>query len=651
MPAGFASNDQDCDDSDDTLNLDDSDSDGYSTCDDDCDDSDDSLSPMDADSDGYSTCDGDCDDSDDSLNLDDSDSDGYSTCDGDCDDSDDSLNLDDLDGDGYSLCDEDCDDSDESLNLDDSDSDGYSTCDDDCDDTDSLYHPGSIDGLFTDYTCDDEVTAPLDLADYVFVGENADDEAGYSVSFAGDVNGDGLEDILIGAWGNDDVDAQAGKVYLIFSSSLGSSTNIDLSLADYVFLGQNQGDQAGISVAGAGDIDGDGLDDILIGAWGYDTSSHLVAGRAYIILASSLGSTTTIGLGSADYHLTGVGEFHALGHSVASAGDVDGDGLADVLIGAPNKYGTSLHATSGSSVYFLFGKDIIASSSASLSYSHRFTDYYCYTHASCTTTWGTSGLSHLGWSVSSAGDIDGDGRDDIIMGAPEWKDSTGSVSSGSGRIFIVFGKNMGRGGGYSVPTGAHYIDTVADITLVGNTSSGFYSGRNIGGFVTTVGDIDGDGLDDILQISNDDIEHSHSFGGSHIILGSTLSTTGVHDFSDVIDFEFDDLVKKWEFSSGSTTADIDQDGIDDLIIGTGHDTGQTSVILSSELGTSSTIDLSAGDAAYQFDGESSADWSGENIAGGRDVNGDGLPDILIGASGNDDGGSDAGKVYLIFGQE
>ena len=124
----------------------------------------------------------------------------------------------------------------------------------------------------------------MSLADYSFVGEDDVDFSGNSVSSAGDVDGDGLDDILIGASNKGQHPRWLGKTYLILGSSLGSSSIIDLSLADYSFNGENQDDYSGSSVSSAGDVDGDGLDDILISA-PYNDDGGSTAGKVALFSA------------------------------------------------------------------------------------------------------------------------------------------------------------------------------------------------------------------------------------------------------------------------------------------------------------------------------------------------------------------------------
>jgi hypothetical protein len=111
-----------------------------------------------------------------------------------------------------------------------------------------------------------EEDGSLSEASGSFVGEESEDHAGTALAAAGDVDGDGLDDLLVGAAGNDEAGTDAGQVYLLFGQPSGWVTDVHLSLADASFHGEAAGDRGGRSVAGIGDVDGDGLDDLLIGA-------------------------------------------------------------------------------------------------------------------------------------------------------------------------------------------------------------------------------------------------------------------------------------------------------------------------------------------------------------------------------------------------
>ena len=113
-------------------------------------------------------------------------------------------------------------------------------------------------------------TVSLSTSDYALIGEGAADYAGFSLSSAGDVDGGGLGDILIGAIGNDDGGTLAGKACLFLGSTLAASSAsaIDLCAAGHAFIGESGDDEAGISVSGAGDVDDDGRSDLAVGAYG-----------------------------------------------------------------------------------------------------------------------------------------------------------------------------------------------------------------------------------------------------------------------------------------------------------------------------------------------------------------------------------------------
>ena len=120
------------------------------------------------------------------------------------------------------------------------------------------------------------------------MGEAEGDESGSSVASAGDVDGDGLDDLLMGAWGNNEGGADAGKTYLMMGSTVAAgittgSASWDVGQADASFVGQYGDDYSGSSVASAGDVDGDGLDDLVIGASQNDEGGSN-SGKTYLVL-------------------------------------------------------------------------------------------------------------------------------------------------------------------------------------------------------------------------------------------------------------------------------------------------------------------------------------------------------------------------------
>jgi hypothetical protein len=233
------------------------------------------------------------------------------------------------------------------------------------------------------------------------------------------VDGDGLDDILLGAYGDADGGKHAGAAYVVLGSSLGTSGTIDLSNADYKLVGEAAGDVVGVSVSSAGDVNGDGLGDLLIGAGGDDNGGS-AAGAAYVVLGSSLGTISTIELSSADYKLVGEAAYYYTGTSVSFAGDVDGDGLDDLLIGAPQ----DAYDGGAGAVYLVLGSNLGTSSTIDLA-----TINYKLV--------GESSNDQAGYSVSSAGDVDGDGRDDVLVGA--YQDDDGGADAGAAYLILTGG--------------------------------------------------------------------------------------------------------------------------------------------------------------------------------------------------------------------
>jgi hypothetical protein len=172
----------------------------------------------------------------------------------------------------------------------------------------------------------------LDL-DRAFFGEAGGDTLGYGTASAGDVDGDGLPDILLGAYGNDDGGEDAGKAYVVLAASLGGPGHVSVAAADIMLTGGAH-DLAGQSNEGVGDLDGDGLGDLLVSAR-RDYAGRDEAGSAWLVLASSLGAGGTWSLSDVGEHqFEGEEAWDQAGYKVSGAGDVDGDGLPDLLVGA-----------------------------------------------------------------------------------------------------------------------------------------------------------------------------------------------------------------------------------------------------------------------------------------------------------------------------
>jgi hypothetical protein len=189
---------------------------------------------------------------------------------------------------------------------------------------------------------DVDVTAD---ADAIYQGESTDDYAGCSVSGAGDTDGDGLADWLVGAYGVDDAGTDAGMAYLLRGVGVGTTS---LGKADVFLVGGSAADRAGWSVSAAGDPDGDGVGDVVVGAY-YDSSKGSAAGAAYLVYG---GMSGTVSLTSADATFYGEGNGDFAGYSVSGGGDTDGDGYDDLAIGAP---GDDDGGSAAGAVYVVLG--------------------------------------------------------------------------------------------------------------------------------------------------------------------------------------------------------------------------------------------------------------------------------------------------------
>ncbi len=285
----------------------------------------------------------------------------------------------------------------------------------------------------------------LELADAKLVGELDGDDAGEALSGAGDVNGDGYHDLLIGAY-NAGEPVPTGGAYLVRGPLSGESSLAD---ADTRLLGESMSDSAGSALAGLGDVDGDGLDDLLVGARFHDD------GVAYLLLDPPTGN---LSLGSADAILLGVNNSERAGWAVAGPGDLDGDGLADLLVGAPEGGGAGDPGVACAMLALPIGSVSLSSAEIQLV--------------------GAASGTSAGSAVAGAGDADGDGTLDLLIGAYQAVTSTG----GTGTSYLVLSPEPGT------------LDLAdADSKLLAEPGTDF-----AGYSLASAGDTDGDGLDELL---------------------------------------------------------------------------------------------------------------------------------------------------------
>ncbi|MGG7660909.1 FG-GAP-like repeat-containing protein [Dyadobacter sp. BHUBP1] len=411
---------------------------------------------------------------------------------------------------------------------------------------------------------------------------------GYAVSGAGDVDGDGYDDILVGAPYYDNGQSEEGAAFLFKGTSNGiSKTAVNMLEADQSDAG------FGTSVSAAGDVNGDGFGDIIIGAMHYDEDED-EEGAAFVYLGSLSGlNPVPIKLES---NKTGAW----FGCAVAHAGDLDNDGFSEIIIGAMNYS----NGQSEEGALYIFPGSPNGPDPAGMKIIESDLED-----------------ARLGNAVAHAGDLNGDGTDDLIAGAY----SVGSYDAGA--IFIGYGK-------------ANALDSISMDCIKGTQDQAHF-----GWDVSGAGDVNGDGYSDLIIGAHG---YDNGDGAAHIYYGSPAGITA-GNVTHLYAHETGMAAAMGESVAG--TGDLDGDGYGDVIVGEPWFIDEnTSVLTGMALiyyGSPAGIDTSP--QRIQGNANDTYDFFGWSVAAAGDVNADGFGDLIAGSPNFSTGQTDADAAFVYYG--
>lgn len=481
---------------------------------------------------------------------------------------------------------------------------------------------------FTSYRVDSRILVQSNFLQegqgYAITGSHVGGQLGSHFDYVGDVNGDGIDDFIIGEpdWGSI---ARKGSAYLFLGRLDASWGELTLADAQASFIAEASGGWFGTWAGGLGDIDGNGYADFAVSDHGNDEADHN-AGKLYVFLGGSdVSWTMDTPASQSNVSITGEAAGDILG-PVHGIGDTNGDGYDDFIV---SSFESDEGGSDAGQLYLFLGRP-----------HGQWLDTY--SAADANASWiGTTG-DILGIGSSGVGDVNNDGFADFAVGA--WSNAESYRT-----VYLILGSD-------EYDWSMDQPISMANASLIGRNDTGLAEMYYSLDWISGAGDVNGDGFDDvIIGAYEEDVEGADS-GSTYLFMGRPTEMWAHNmTFSNANASFVGESTNDWSGSSVSIAGDVNGDSFDDIVIGAptpwtafgSVGRGHAYLILG---GPSEKwrMNTSLAQANYTYETEMVTDAFGFHVHGVGDVNNDGLDDFAIGAPWFDTDQNNVGKTYIIL---